>query len=450
MTQAMTQASTEFEDEYELEEEYEDEAFLGGIAKIAGSLLGEEEYEFEDELEGEFEDEFEMELESEFEDELEGEDEYEGEFEDEYEGELESEYEGEFEDEYEGEFEDEYEDEAFLGGLAKIAGSFLGEEEGEFEAESEEEFFFKRVGRALRKVPWRKVIKFAAPKLATVFGGPAAGMLAKAVTSQLEGEFEDELEGELEEMATAPVSGSQAEAEYLAARATATESEAEAESFVGSAASLAISPRERQELERLLPSLLRGASVLTQVLHRSPGARQGLRLMPGIVGSTAGTLARLQASGRQLTPADVGAVLGASANRVMTDPRWQRAAARRHARGLAHMHRRRRGGRHYPRGYRRYSRTGALRPRPGYRGRAVVRRTRPITVRRRPTSVRTVGAGTRVGRPRPGVVRVVTPVRVPARGGRPARTIKVVSDVKVPRGAVPSGRPVPVTAKKRR
>ena len=271
-------------------------------------------------------------------------------------------------------------------------------------------------------------------------------MLAKAVTSQLEGEFEDELEGELEEMATAPVSSAQAEAEYLAARATATEAEAEAESFIGSAVSLSISPRERQELDQLLPALLRGASVLTQVLHRNRSSRQGLRLVPGIVGSTASTLARLQAADRRLTPADVGTVLGASADRVMTDPRWQRSVARRHARGLAHVHRRRRHGHGQPRRYRSYR--GYTR-RPGTRV-SVARRSRPVTVRRRPTSVRTVRAGTRVGRPRPGVVRVVTPVRVPARNGRPARTIKVVSDVRVPRGAVPSGRPVPVTAKKRR
>ena len=369
--------------------------------------------------------------------------EYEDESEDEYEGELEDEF------EYEGEGEEEYEDEAFLGAIGSLASSLLGEEEYEDEAESEEEYFFKKIGRALRKVPWRKVIKFAAPKLATVFGGPAAGMLAKAVTSQLEGEFEDELEGELEEMATAPVSSSQSEAEYLAARATATESESEAESFIGSAVSLTISPRERQELEQLLPSLLRGASVLTQVLHRNRSSRQGLRLVPGIVGSTAGTLARLQSSGRRLTPADVGTVLGASANRVMTDPRWQRAVARRHARGLAHAHRRHHHGRRHPRRHRSYR--GYTR-RPGYaRSSVTARRGRPVsTLRRRPVAVRTVRSGARVGRPRPGVVRVVTPVRIPARNGRPARTVKVVSDVKVPRGAVPSGRPVPVTARKRR
>ena len=61
----------EYEDEFEGEEEYEDEAFLGGLAKIAGSLLGEgeleDEYEFEFEAEAEAEMESEAELEEEFE-----------------------------------------------------------------------------------------------------------------------------------------------------------------------------------------------------------------------------------------------------------------------------------------------------------------------------------------------------------------------------------------------
>ena len=82
----------ELEYEDELEEEYEDEAFLGALGKIAGSFLGEEEYE--DELESEYE--------------------------------------------LEDELEAEYEDEAFLGGLARIAGSLLGE--GELEGELEFEF----------------------------------------------------------------------------------------------------------------------------------------------------------------------------------------------------------------------------------------------------------------------------------------------------------------------
>jgi hypothetical protein len=47
-------------------------------------------------------------------------------------------------------------------------------------------------------------------------------------------------------------------------------------------------------------------------------------------------------------------------------------------------------------------------------------------------------------------VRVVTPVRVPARGGLPARTVRVVSDVRVPRGAVATGRPAAVNGRRAR
>ena len=42
----------------------------------------------------------------------------------------------------------------------------------------------------------------------------------------------------------------------------------------------------------------------------------------------------------------------------------------------------------------------------------------------------------------PGHMRVVTPVRIPARGGNAGRTVRVVTDVKVPRGAVPAARSV--------
>ena len=66
-------AEFEDEDEFEDESEYEDEAFLGGIAKALGGLLGEsegeEEAEYDFEFEAEAEAEFEEELEGEFEDE---------------------------------------------------------------------------------------------------------------------------------------------------------------------------------------------------------------------------------------------------------------------------------------------------------------------------------------------------------------------------------------------
>ena len=413
----MTQAyDRELEDELELESE--DEALSG-----ATSLLREDEYESEyeleaeyeaeEELEGSFEDEFSHELLGEFEDELEGEDEY----------------------EIEGEEELEDEDEAFLGGLAQIAGSLLGEGEDELEAEGEEEFFFKKIGRFVKRHSGllKKIAKIAGPMIATAVGGPAAGAAARLLTRQLEGEFEDEMEAELEELATAPITPSQAFGEYLAAKAATTESESEAEAFAGSAVTISLTARDRARLENMLPHLLRGASVLTRVLYRNPGSRPAIRLVPGIVASAGQTLARHSAGGA-IRPADVAAVLGGVTRRVLTDPRWQSGAVRRHARGLAHVHRRRR-----------WARGGALPP--GQRRRYYS--GRPVTIRRRPTHTHTMPTTGRVTRPRTGFVRVVTPVRVPARGGHPARTIRVVSDVKVPRGAVPAGRTATIAGRRR-
>jgi hypothetical protein len=432
MAQARTDFEGELEEEYEFEDEYEaedeDEAFLGALGGIAKSFLGE----------GELEEEYELE------DEYEAEEELEGEFEDEFEGELESEF------EIEG--EEEYEDEAFLGALGGIAKSLLGEGEEEYEDEAEfedeAEQFFRSAGRWFKKHKnvFKAIAKKVGPLVATAVGGPAAGMLARAVTSQLEGELEAELEAELEDMATAPVTARQATSEYLAARAASTESESEAEAFAGSAVTLSISESERAQLDAMLPHLLRGASILTRVLHRNPVSRQGVRLVPGIVGATAAALSR-QAAGRPLRPADVGAILGGTTRRVLADPRWQQAVTRRHARGLAHYRRRRRWARrgHYP-GRRPGSYTAG---RPAGYGYPRRRHAGPATIRRTPTAVRAVSRHARVPRPRPGYVRVVTPMRVPARGGAPARTVRVVSDVRVPRGAVPAGRPVGLAGKRR-
>jgi hypothetical protein len=424
--------------------EYEDEAFFGGLAKIAGSLLGEEEledeFEAEDELEGEYEDEFEMEL----------------------------------EDEFESEWEDEDEDEAFFGGLAKIAGSLLGEGEDEYEDELEMEYedeaeeFFKNIGRAFRKAaPFLKVLaKTAGPLVATAVGGPAAGMLARAVTSQLEGEFEDELEAELEDMATAPMTPHQAMAEYLAGRAAAAESEAEAEAFAGAAVYVTLSGQDRRDLENLLPQLVRGAAVITRLLHQSRSTRQAVRLVPGIVDGAARTLQRTSGGG-YVEPAQVGRALGTTTGRVLSGGPALTALTRRHARGLAVSHRRRhghhghqggsydqrwypgRGGSAHPQRRGHTGRPGqAGRPRhagrsgqPGQAGTRVVRRT--------PSSTRVVSRTGRVAPPKPGFVRVVTPVRIPPKGGRPAQTVRVVSDVKVPRGATPAGRPASVPARRK-
>jgi hypothetical protein len=427
------------------------------MARHPADLASEFEEELEDEFEAEFEDE---------QHELRG---FQSEFEDEFEDEDEG-FQGEFEDEFED--EDEYEGEEFLGGLggiARLAGSLLGQGEGEdeFEGEDEAEEFFGRIGRALKKAaPFLKVLaKTAGPLVATAVGGPAAGALARAVTSQLEGEAEDELEA----MAASPVSGGQSMAEYYAARAAASESETEAEAFTGAASYLSISARDRRELERMLPSLLRGSAVLTRLLHTSRHTRQAVRLVPGIVDGTARTLARRVAAGDQVGPVEVGQVLGGVTSRVLGDPRSRSTVMRRHAQGLARArrHRGRAGGYGYGGGggwgYRgrrpgRGYRTGWAYPAaPGgpRRGVAAGRRGgwygpgRPAgTVRRAPARSQVVASRGRVPSPRPGFVRVVTPVRVPPQAGQAPRVVRVVSDVRVPRGAVAAGRPTTVRARR--
>lgn len=396
-----TEDEAEWEDELEDESELEDEDFfpgLGGVVNAIGGLLGEEEYEWEEES------------------------------------------------------EDEYEDEAFLGLLgpiAKVAGGLLGggggggdgeyewEDEFESEDEAEAEEFFKRLKGVFRKAaPFLKTLaKAAGPLVATAVGGPAAGALARAVTSQLEGEYEEEaeFEAEFEEMAARPLAPSQSFAEYLAAQAAASESEAEAEALGGAAAYSAISPQDRRELERLLPHLLRGAATITRMLHGNRGTRQAVRLVPGIADGAARTIARRLAAGEPVGPVELGQVMGAATSRALMPGRVRQAVLRRHARGLGrsrrYQGRGRRGygggyggrgwydGRYRP-GYGGYSTYDGYGRRTGHRhGRPRSATTgRPLTVRRQPLRSTTVGAG-RVPRPRPGVVRITTPVRIPPKGG---------------------------------
>lgn len=428
---------SEYEDEIEgmYEEEGEEEQFLGalgGIARTVGGLLGggDGEGELEDEIEGMYE----------------GEDEWESEEEgEEFLGALGGIARtvggllgggGEGEDEWEVEGEGEWE----------IEGEYEGEDEGEYEGEEEAEEFFKNIGRAFRKAaPFLRVLaKTAGPLVATAVGGPAAGALARAVTSQLEGESEDEVEAEFEDMANAPLSGAQALAEYYADRASESESEAEAEAFAGAAAYVSISPRDRRDLVRLLPSLLRGAAVVTRMLHSNPSTRPAVRMVPGMVNAASGTLARRIAAGEPVGPADVGAVLGTTAQRALSGGPATRSVLWRHSRGLS------RARRNY--GYRGVRRGYGYRP---YRGRPYAGRSGYPRGTRYPvaTGVRTpvrsrVQAGPVRGRPRPGMVRVVTPVRLPATSVRPARTVRIVSDVKVPRGAV-AGRSTTTSARRR-
>jgi hypothetical protein len=290
----------------------------------------------------------ETELESEFEDELEFEGEEEGEDFDlggVISGLLgEGEGEGEFEDEWEGEDESEDFD---LGGV--ISG-LLGE--GEFEDESEE--FFGSIARFVRKnAPLLKqVAKVAAPMVGTAFGGPLGGalgsMAARALGEgefedelELEGEYEDEyeLEGEFEDEASHAMTEAEALAEMMAAVASRAQSDAEAEAMIGAATITVLSARDRAELRRLLPYMVRASCVLARILRRQQGSRPALRAVPSIVKRTARDLHRRSASGRPVSRRTAARVMSRQTRGVLGSPRQTAAALRRNVRATSTLRR---------------------------------------------------------------------------------------------------------------
>jgi hypothetical protein len=299
----------------------------------------------------------ETELESEFEDEDELE------FEDEQEGE---EFdlggvisgllgEGELEDEWEGEDESEDFD---LGGV--ISG-LLGEGEGESEDEAEE--FFGSIARFVRKnAPMLKQIaKVAAPMVGTAFGGPLGGALGSMAARALgegefedelefedEGEFEDELEleGEWEDEASHAMSEAEALAEMMAAVASRAQTDAEAEAMIGAATVTVLSARDRAELRRLLPYIVRASCLLTRMLRRQRASRPALRAVPSIVKRTARDLHRQSVAGRPVSRRTAARVMSRQTRGVLGSPRQTAAALRRNVRATSTLSRASR-----PRGY---------------------------------------------------------------------------------------------------
>jgi hypothetical protein len=331
--------------------------------------------------------------------------ELESEFEDE--AELESEFEGEEfdlggvisgllgEGEGEGEYEEEAEEEGEEFDLGGVISGLLGE--GEYEDEAEE--FFGSIARFVRKnAPLlKKVARIAAPMVGTAFGGPLGGSLASMAVKalgegefelegELEGEFEgeseyeDELEdegeefdlggviggllgeGEFEDEAAYSMTEAEAMAEMMAAVAAGANSEAEAEAMIGAATVTVLSARDRAELRRLLPHLVRAACVLTRLLRRDRRARPALRTVPYIVQSTARDLSRRAAAGRPVNRRVAAKVMSRKTRGVLGSPRHTAAAMRRNVRATTALRRR---GAPQRRGYaRRPYRSGARRRRP--------------------------------------------------------------------------------------
>src|SRR5208283_2935208 len=240
--------------------------------------------------------------------------------------------------------------------------------------ENGEQFFkraFRGVGRFIKRAaPMLKTIgRIAAPLVAKAvggaFGGPAGAMLGaklgQLAASQLREyemeleagmtheahahEFEEELAHELggahefeEELAhelggahefeTAHELGGahemqhEALAEVMAHFAAQSASESESEAMVGAATALTITARERRALRRMIPHLVRGASILTRILRLRRVTRPAVRVVPTIVRRTARVLARGAAAGRPVTRQRAARVMALQIRRVLGSPRY--------------------------------------------------------------------------------------------------------------------------------
>ena len=299
---------------------------------------------------------------------------------------------------YQSELELELEEE--LGGLGEFENP-EGEEEWEqhegsheFEHhelahELEADQFFGRIRRFVRRLPLKKIASFAAPLVATAIGGPVGGILGRVATQALgeeeaamheweqhEGahEFEEELgaqewelggahefEEELgshewehheqahefehqesaqevaQEISYHETAHHEALAEIMAEAASHEQNEAQAEAMIGAAVMTVLSPRDRRALQRLMPDLVRGAALLTNILRRRRMTRPAVRAVPTIMRRTVVTLKRRAAAGRPITRRAAGRVAAGQVRRVLGTPSACAAAIRQNVRVTRRM-----------------------------------------------------------------------------------------------------------------
>jgi nitrogen regulatory protein PII-like uncharacterized protein len=349
----------ESELESEFESELEGEGILGSIGNVLGGLLGEGEeetasphHEFEaaghlPELEGHPAHEYEGLSAHEYEGHPMHE--YEGLSAHEYEGLSAHEYEGHPAHEYEGHPAHEYE------GLSahEYEGHPMHEYEGlsahEYEGHPmHEEQFFKRIARGIgrfvrRAAPiFKRIASIAAPIVGTAIGGPFGAALGKVASSalgeeelahqhELFGESEFELTGGVHESTQAAheiaheivhheVTHHEAMAEMMAQQAAFEHNEGQAEAMVGAAVITVLSPRDRRDLRRILPHLIRGVAVLTRILRRRRITRPAVRAVPTIVRRTVQTLKRQAAAGEPITRRAAARAAATQVRQVLGNP----------------------------------------------------------------------------------------------------------------------------------
>jgi hypothetical protein len=257
------------------------------------------------------------------------------------------------------------------GELGELQESGLHEFESEFESGEQ---FFGKIFRGVRNLVKRaapllkQVARVAAPLVATAIGGPLGGLVGKAAGSLLgegemelqelglhEGEFEmqelqeaglhemheagmHELEGEMQELhegelemqeasyeaaheiANHELTQHEALAEMMAQHAAFEQHEAQAEAMVGAAVLTTLSPRDRRELRRILPHLVRGVAILTRVLRRRRITRPAVRAVPTVIRRTVQVLKNQAAAGKPITRRTAARAAAIQVRRVIGNP----------------------------------------------------------------------------------------------------------------------------------
>jgi hypothetical protein len=135
------------------------------------------------------------------------------------------------------------------------------------------------------------------------------------------------------------MSEAEAMAEMMAALAAGANSEAEAEAMIGAATVTVLSPRDRAELRRLLPHLVRASAVLTRMLRRRRGTRPAVAAVPSIVRGTARDLRRRRSAGRPVSRRTAARAMSRQTRGVLGSPRRTAAALRRNAQATSAMRR---------------------------------------------------------------------------------------------------------------
>jgi hypothetical protein len=114
--------------------------------------------------------------------------------------------------------------------------------------------------------------------------------------------------------------------------AAEAETEEEAEAMIGAATATVLSRRDRRELRRLLPHMVRATAILTRILRRRRATRHAIRLVPTIVVRTTNELQRRAGSGAPVTRRTAARVMAKHTRTVLSRPRATSSGLRRNYR----------------------------------------------------------------------------------------------------------------------